>query len=276
MLGELLKSADSKKNRYNMKKHFSAIYKAVAVAMVSVAIVACNSTNKPADGGESIMPETAGLQGEWCLESYRIDCESTQFDVLSDYKLSFDETDSRFSLSTDCNMISGEFGITADTIRFKNMLVTEMACDDMTVEQNMLRMLNDSTAYAVCRGDTIGLTAPSIGSVIFIRNANEDNTSAGFIGEYTDPNDGSTLMIGKDTNSGASIKISLIRLTDIDDGIGTLAGDTLMFTATDAAGSPIKGKIALHGDTATVIFTESTWEYLPNGTTLHFMRNAGN
>lgn len=259
-----------------MKKHFSAIYKAVAVAMVSVAIGACNSTNKPADGGENIMPETAGLQGEWCLESYRIDCESTQFDVASDYKLSFDETDSRFSLSTDCNMISGEFGITADTIRFKNMLVTEMACDDMTVEQNMLRLLNDSTAYAVCHGDTIGLTAPSIGSAIFIRNANNDNTSAGFIGEYTDPNDGSTLLIGKDTNSGASIKISLIRLTDIDDGIGTVAGDTLTFTATDAAGSPIKGKIALDGDTATVIFTESTWEYLPNGTTLHFMRNAGN
>lgn len=261
-----------------MKKHFSTIYKAVAVAMVSVAIGACNSTNKPADGGEKIIPDTACLQGEWHLESYRIDCASTQFDATSGHRLSFDESDSRFNLSTDCNMISGEFVIKADTIRFKNMLVTEMACDDMTVEQNMLRLLNDSTAYALCHGDTIDLTASGVGSAIFIRNVNDKNTSAesGFIGEYTNPDDGSSLLIGKDTNSDASIKISLIRLTDIDNGIGKVAGDTLTFTATDAAGSPIKGKIALDGDTATVIFTESTWEYLPDGTTLHFKRNADN
>lgn len=95
-----------------------------------------------------------------------------------------------------------------------------------------------------------------------------------FIGEYTAPDDGSTLQICKTTGSGAGIKISLLRLTDIDDGIGKIANDTLTFTATDAAGNPIKGRITLDGDTATVVFTESTWEYLPDGTAFHFKRDA--
>ena len=150
-----------------MKKLLSIIY--TAALATSVVVGACTATNKSVDGERYIKTDTASLQGEWRLDSYRIDCRSTQFDAESNYKLSFKETDNVFSLSTDCNMISGEFGITNDTIRFRNMLVTEMACDNMIVEQNMLRMLNDSTAYAVCLGDTLTFTAPYIGSAIFIK-----------------------------------------------------------------------------------------------------------
>lgn len=242
------------------------------IAIASVALGACTPTNKSADGGENITPETVGLQSEWRLDSYRIDCESTQFDGSSNYKLTFNEPDNTFSLSTDCNMINGEFGITNDTIRFSNMLVTEMACDNMIVEQNMLRLLNDSTAYAICHGDTLAFTAPYIGSAIFIVADNE--AGADFIGDYIDSNDGSTLKIGKSTNSGPSIKINLFKLTDLDDGIGVISDDALTFTATDAAGNPIKGKITVDGDSATLVFTESTWEYLPNGSTYHFKRDS--
>ena len=94
------------------------------------------------------------------------------------------------------------------------------------------------------------------------------------IGTYTDINDGSTLEIGNSTNSGLSVKINLFRLTDIDDGIGLISDGVLIFNATDAAGNPIKGKITLDSDTATLVFTESTWEYLPNGTSYSFIRGA--
>lgn len=244
--------------------------------MATVALGACTTTNKSANGNENIMLDTVGVQGEWHLDSYRIDCESTQFDGTSNYKLSFNASDNAFSLSTDCNMINGEFGITGDTIRFKNVLVTEMACENMIVEQNMLRLLNDSTAYAICHGDTLAFTAPYIGSAIFIRHDKDKSTSAeqSFIGEYTDLNDGSTLIIGKNANSEPSVKISLFRLTDIDNGIGKVSDGTLTFTATDAAGQPIGGKITFDGDTAHLIFTESTWEYLPNGTAYSFIRGS--
>ncbi|MCM1071915.1 MAG: META domain-containing protein [[Clostridium] fimetarium] len=143
------------------------------IAIASVALYACTATNKSETNGEPV----ADLRAEWRLDSYRIDCESTRFDAASSYKLSFNEQDNTFSLSTDCNVINGEFGIANDTIRFKNMLVTEMACDNMVVEQNMLRLLNDSTAYATYHSDTLVLTAPYIGSAVFIKQcgAQTDN-----------------------------------------------------------------------------------------------------
>lgn len=101
-----------------------------------------------------------------------------------------------------------------------------------------------------------------------------DSTDEDFIGEYTDPNDGSMLKIGKSTNSGPSVQVSLFRLTDMDDGIGKFTDGELTFTATDAAGNPIQGKISLDGNIAVLEFTESTWSYLPNGTTYRFKRDT--
>ena len=99
-------------------------------------------------------------------------------------------------------------------------------------------------------------------------------TDEDFIGEYTDPHDGSTLKIDKSTNSRPSVEIGLFRLTDIDDGIGRFTDGKLTFTATDAAGNPIQGKISLDGNIAVLEFTESTWSYLPNGTTYRFKRDT--
>lgn len=95
-----------------------------------------------------------------------------------------------------------------------------------------------------------------------------------FVGTYTDVNDGSTLEIGESKNAEASVKISLFRLTDIDDGIGRVSDGTLDFSATDAAGNQIEGKITLDNDTARLTFTKSTWEYSPSGTSFTFLRNA--
>lgn len=136
----------------------------------------CSTKNKNAETDalsaetENIQLDTAGLQGEWALDSYRIDSATTQFDAgAEDYTLSFDETDNSFGMTTDCNTIGGMFGITNDTIRFSNMMVTEMACDKMTVEQDILRLLNDTAAYAICSGDSILYTAPNVGSATFTR-----------------------------------------------------------------------------------------------------------
>ena len=249
------------------------------IALISTALLmlcAC-SNKKAADNAAEeetagIQLDAIGLQGDWRLAEYRVDCASTEFPGDAKYKLSFDEPDNTFSLSTDCNTINGEFGVENDTICFKNMLVTEMACDNMSVEQDMLRLLNDTSTYATYTTDTLRLEAPQIGSAIFIRPAKVSD-KIDFIGDYTDSNDGSTLQIGKSTNSGASVKISLFRLTDIDDGIGTITDHTMTFKATDAAGNPIQGKITLTGDTATLVFTESTWDNLPNGSTFYFKKD---
>lgn len=138
--------------------------------LLAIALGACTAANKSAETAENTVLDTTALQGEWRLDSYRVDSVSTNFDAGSTYKLSFNEPDSIFSLSTDCNMINGGFVIANDTLRFENMLVTEMACDNMVVEQDMLRLLNDSTGYATAHGDTLTFISPYIGSAIFIKD----------------------------------------------------------------------------------------------------------
>lgn len=55
------------------------------------------------------------------------------------------------------------------------------------------------------------------------------------------------------------IEIGIFRLISIDDGVGTIEGNKLLFTATDASGEPIKGEIAKTDNGTNVIFTDSTW-----------------
>ena len=116
---------------------------------------------------------------------------------------------------------------------------------------------SDTTVTStICDKDTVGKATDNI------------------IETYTDLNDGSTLTIDNRTNSGPRVNISLFRLTDIEGGIAKISDGILTFTATDAAGQPIGGRITFDGDTAHLTFTESSWEYLPKGTTYTFVRGA--
>ena len=147
--------------------------KSIFASMALLIICSCssnkNSGSSDSDEAVDIKAITTGLQGKWRLSSYRIDCASVELNDSTDYILTLDESDDTFGLTTDCNSIGGEFGVTHDTIRFRNMMVTEMACDNMTVEENMLRLLNDAMAFAICKGDTIIFSAPQVGLANFVR-----------------------------------------------------------------------------------------------------------
>lgn len=92
-----------------------------------------------------------------------------------------------------------------------------------------------------------------------------------YFGEFENGDDGSTLVISRAEN-GYNVSIKLFRLTEIDDGFGDLKDGKLVFTGTDAIGNPISGEIAVGGDIANLVFTRSTWEYLPDGTSYTFVR----
>jgi len=94
-------------------------------------------------------------------------------------------------------------------------------------------------------------------------------------GTYLDTdNDEPNLYITYRRSDGRyDINIGIFRLTTLDDALGTLAGNHLDFTATDAAGNPIGGLITLHGDTAEVAFTRSTWPLLENGTKFVYIKS---
>lgn len=149
--------------------------KLALLAMGLLIFGSCSTKGKNAEtDAQYIQPGAAAMQGEWRLDSYCVDSVTTQFEAgMEDYTLSFGETDNSFGMATDCNTIGGEFEMANDTIRFKNMMVTEMACDKMTVEQNMLCLFNDTAAYALCSGDSILYIAPNAGSATFVKKQAE-------------------------------------------------------------------------------------------------------
>ena len=96
-----------------------------------------------------------------------------------------------------------------------------------------------------------------------------------YIGEYldSDVNDPS-LEIAKGDDGKYIVQIGIYRLTTLSDGVGELTADGMLFTATDAAGNPISGIITVQDQTATVTFTDSTWEYLENGSAFQYSNSS--
>ena len=95
-----------------------------------------------------------------------------------------------------------------------------------------------------------------------------------YIGEYLDsdvmdPN----LEIAEGEDGQYIVQIGIFRLTSIE-GVGELTEDGMRFTATDAAGNPISGVITVEDQMATVTFTDSTWTYLPNGSSYQYTKSS--
>lgn len=93
-----------------------------------------------------------------------------------------------------------------------------------------------------------------------------------YLGGFENQDDGSTLVISRAEN-GYNVSVKLFRLTEINDCIGKLKDGTLIFTGIDVSVKPISGTITVKGDSAKLVFTDSTWEYIPKGTTFTFEKN---
>lgn len=96
-----------------------------------------------------------------------------------------------------------------------------------------------------------------------------------YIGEYLDssimePN----LEIAKNDNGKYTVQIGIYRLAFFDDGVGELTADGIIFTATDPSGNPISGIITREEQMAIVTFTNSTWEYINNGSVFQYTKSS--
>ena len=96
-----------------------------------------------------------------------------------------------------------------------------------------------------------------------------------YIGEYLDPYvEDPNLEIAKGDDGKYIVQIVINRLTSLSDGIGELTVDGMKFSSTDASGNPIHGLITVENQTATVTFTSSTWDYLPNGSDFKYTKSS--
>lgn len=104
------------------------------------------------------------LNGQWKIVSYinlnpaTDDVERLGLDKMTNYVIRFNIQDSSFYCNTDCNSISGTFTTIANNICFTDVSATEMACDDMDLEDAMRTLLPMVTKFVVKYDNRIKLT----------------------------------------------------------------------------------------------------------------------
>ncbi len=95
-----------------------------------------------------------------------------------------------------------------------------------------------------------------------------------YIGKYDSTEDSSYVLI-EENNGVYTMDIDLFRLTVIEDTVCDLdeENNIMIFEGIDAEENIIKGKVEWDTeDKIKLTFTDSTWEYLPNGTEFYFER----
>lgn len=144
------------------------------------------------------------------------------------------------------------------------------------VQCNVSDVFSDATIALTYNGDRAEFTpfislengAPQIGErgLDITKPDAQPAGEADLVGEYTDAESGEPgLEIARNDDGTYTVQISILHLAQFTDGVGRPEGEGLAFTATDPDGNPIAGTVTLSGTTATVTFTDSTWNYIPNG-----------
>lgn len=124
--------------------------KKTAVLLTSAAFLlsACGnngvSTEKQTVSDTTTVSATQDIQGKWQIENI-VACDSigartSETKPEAVLYMNFNN-DGTFWIATNCNTISGEYTHNGDSILFSNIMITEMACDNMEIEQQLLRVL---------------------------------------------------------------------------------------------------------------------------------------
>ena len=141
---------------------------------------ACGNKDKAASDGSQMVADMStsempasghSIVGCWQIENVVVNdtLYARPIEVDPDVKqyMTFN-ADSTFVANTNCNVISGGYMASGETIRFSDCSWTEMACDDMSVENllkqilpavttidfendSITRLNTDSTMYVVLR-----------------------------------------------------------------------------------------------------------------------------
>lgn len=142
--------------------------KIMTVALTAtMALAACtNTSDNKAGQAVDETPAwghlTAELTGTWAIDSIVVNDSLTIRPVVAEgvEVPGFMLTDSTYSVNTGCNSINGAVAMKADSIAFEAGLITEMACDDMQVEDAVRAILPTIATYS-SPSDSVMILKPS-------------------------------------------------------------------------------------------------------------------
>ena len=123
------------------------------LAIVAVAILAMSACSKSNNAQTETEVNTAAEAiaatpaGEWTVTAIAAGGDTVATDAERT-RMIF-SADSTFHLSTNCNSIEGMWVAEGDSITVNPMLMTEMACDDMSAEQAAVAVLPQIVTYVL-------------------------------------------------------------------------------------------------------------------------------
>lgn len=140
-------------------------------AFFAVAMMASCTGNKGSVDNDSVevndiaAEAKVDLEGQWDIENiFFNDSDYVRpAEILPDIRQYVQFTDSTYSIMTNCNSISGYYTFSGDSITLGDRMMTEMACDNMQVEDALRRILpdiatidaeNDSIVRLNCRNNS--------------------------------------------------------------------------------------------------------------------------
>lgn len=150
-----------------------------AAAMTAVIATACsgkkeNNTAITDQNTQNVVTD-ANIRGQWYIENIVFsDSDYVRPDeTLSSIHQYIVFEDSTYFIQTNCNTISGTYTIKGDSIALGDGAMTEMACDDMSVEDALRRILPDISTIDVQNDSVVRLNGSTPAECILLRKAFE-------------------------------------------------------------------------------------------------------
>lgn len=154
----------------------------IFVFFATMALASCGShgtqkqENSAANSLSADTVQVIAITGQWYIKNV-VESDSLHTrpsDITPDVRqyITFNE-DGTLDIKTNCNMMSGRYDIEGDSLTVSRLAWTEMACENMKVEQLLQRMLPRVCAYEMESDSILRLVTVTPGEYVVLRKATE-------------------------------------------------------------------------------------------------------
>lgn len=152
--------------------------KTILVSCMSIAAFACSCGNSnqaqssgqtPADTTETTA--AISIDGRWNIDNVVVnDSLSVRPSEETPEKASLITFDGgNYSITTNCNSIQGSYTLNGDSIALNPGLCTEMACDNMSIEDMIKQVLPEISTVDLVNDSTLRLNSPASAYIVLSR-----------------------------------------------------------------------------------------------------------
>ena len=148
---------------------------ATALTILTASCGGNKEKHVPADNQRQDTAANVNMRGQWYLDSI-VFSDSEYVRVRPDVRLSSIHQyvvfeDSTYFIKTNCNSISGTYTVKGDSIILGDGAMTEMACDDMSVEEALRRILPNIASIHIQNDSIVRLDSSNPSEYIVLRKA---------------------------------------------------------------------------------------------------------